>query len=102
MKNFILKIKSSFSLNHISPHSHWKNILHIFSVLIIILILFSFYLLYEINREQIFKMSSVKVDQSTLINEKLLKKVTESFNNKILKEKEIKDGLHQYKDPSIN
>jgi len=28
--------------------------------------------------------------------------VTESFNNKLIKEKEIKEGLNTYKDPSID
>lgn len=95
-------IKSFISFKKISPHSHWKNILHLFFLLMFLLILFSFYLLYKIKNQQIFQISSTKTEQPNMINEKLLNRVTESFNSKLLKEKEIKEGVHTYKDPSIN
>jgi len=105
MKEFLLKIKNKakgFSLfKKINPHQHWKRLLHIFSIFLLILIIFSFYLLYKIKNQQIFQATDKSVITPNLINEKLLKKVTESFDTKLIKEKEIKEGLGSYKDPSI-
>lgn len=105
MKTFLLRIKNIkkdfVSFRKINPHNHWKMLLYVFFTLTIILIFFSFYLLFEINGQQIFQVTTKPVETTSLINEKLLKKVTESFNLKLIKEKEIKEGLTSYKDPSI-
>lgn len=107
MKEFLLKIKNikitkGFILfKKINPHKHWKTLLHFFSILILILVIFSFYLLYKINNQQIFQATNKSVLTSSLINEKLLKRITESFDAKLIKEKEVKEGLKVYKDPSI-
>ena len=105
MKEFLLKIKNKIKkfvpFKKISSHLHWKNLLYMFFVIITILIIFSFYLLYEIKNQQIFQVTPPTTGLSSLINEKLLNKVTESFDNKLIKEKEIKNSLTSYKDPSI-
>jgi type II secretory pathway component PulC len=95
-------IRNFFSFKKITPHTHWRNILYIFMILIVILIIFSLYLLNKIKNQEIFQISQTKNTQPVLINEKILKKVTESFDLKLLKEKEIKEGSQTYKDPSIN
>ena len=106
MKEFSIKIKNKIKsfipFKKISPHIHWRNLLYMFFIIIIILIIFSFYLLYEIKNQQIFQITPPATGLSSLINEKLLEKVTESFDIKLIKTKEIQDGLTTYKDPSIN
>lgn len=97
-----VKLKSVASFKKINPHNHWRVLLRIFFVIVIILVLFSFYILYKIKNKQVFQIKTNSTDQALLINEKLLEKVTESFTHKSIKEKEIKDGSKKYKDPSIN
>jgi len=105
MKESLLKIKNKIKgfipFKKVNPHIHWKNLLYVFFIIIIILVLFSFYLLFEIKNQQIFQVTPPSAGLSSLINEKLLNKVTESFDNKLIKEKEIKNSLTSYKDPSI-
>lgn len=101
MKGLLIKVKSSLSFKKINPHAHWKKILYLFMGVIIILMLFSFYLLYKIKNQQIFQTSIVKTEAPSLLNKKLLDKTTESFNNKLIKEKEIKNGIYLYEDPSL-
>lgn len=105
MKEFSLKIKNKIKsfipFKKISPHLHWKNLLYFFFVIIIILIIFSFYLLYQIKNQQIFQVTPPSTGLSSLMNEKLLEKVNESFDIKLIKTKEIQDGLTSYKDPGI-
>jgi hypothetical protein len=103
MKNIIskIKIKNPFNTKNINPHEHWKILLNIFFVLIIILIIISFYLLYEVRKKEGLKASVAKTEKPVLINEKLLTKITEYFDNKNINQQKIKDGLTSYKDPSI-
>jgi hypothetical protein len=103
MKNILAKIniKKLFSFKKINPHNHWGKLLYVFMFMIIFLILFSFYLLYEIKNQQIFQTDKKIDDQPVLMNENLLKEVDEYFDLKTQKTKEIKDGLKSYKDPSI-
>ena len=106
MKEFLTKNKNKLkdfisSFKKSNPHTHWNNLLYMFLVITIVLIIFSFYLLYEIKNQQVFQIKTSSV-QINLMNEKLLNSVNESFNNKLIKEKEIQDGLDTYKDPSIN
>ena len=106
MKEILAKIENKLnefnSFKKINPHVHWKNLIYIFFILIIILILFSFYLLFEIKNQQVFKVVSPATESPNLMNEALLKKVTKSFDDKLIKQKEIQDGLYSYKDPSLN
>lgn len=101
-KNIQNQIKKFFSFKKINPHNHWRKLLTIFLVLIFILIIFSFYLLYRIKNQKIFQIEPKSDKSAVLINEKLLEKINDSFDQKETKTKEIKDGLKSFKDPSIN
>ena len=102
LKKFKNKIKKLISLKKINPHKHWKILLHVFFIVITLLILFSFYLLYKIKNQQIFKINPESNEATILIDKKLLKKVEESFDKKSTKVQEIKEGLKKYEDPSLN
>ena len=101
MKKYLIKIKNLTSFKKTNPHKHWMGLLYFFFTMIIILVLFSFYLLYKVKKQEVFQVAPSTIEPPALINEKLLKKVNESFNNKLLKEKEIKEKLDLYKDPSF-
>lgn len=104
MQTYILKFKKfiKFFLKRkkINPHDHWKILLRIFLVLVGVLILFSLYLLFQIKNEQIFQIEVKHDDGTVLINQTLLKKVTESFDQKKALEKDIEEGKRVYEDPS--
>jgi len=96
------KIKKIISFKKINSNNHWRFLLYIFLITTTILIGSSFYLLNKIKNQQIFQITVESKKQPILMNEKLLDRVNESFEQKVLIEKEIKDGLKSYKDPSIN
>jgi hypothetical protein len=106
MKSFLNKTKNKikiyFSFKKINPHKHWQNLLFVFLFIVFILGLFSFYLLYKVKKQEIFNFDPKSSSQVILIDEKLLKKVQESFEEKRTKEKEIKSGAILYNDPSLN
>jgi hypothetical protein len=106
MKKFLpkitSKIKSFISFKKANPHIYWARMLYLFFAATTMLIIFSFYIFLEIKNKQIFQITSDTETPQNLINEKLLDKVNESFDNKAAKQKEIKDGLTIYKDPSSN
>lgn len=95
------KLKKLFSFKRMNPHVYWKNLLYVFFVIITILILLSFYILSQIRNQQIFQIAPKSGEQPSLMDEKLFNKVTESFNNKLVKEKEVEDSPTEYKDPSL-
>lgn len=105
MKELLIKIKNiikkSSTVKIVNPHTNWNNLLYIFFTITVVLISFSIYLLISINNEQSLQMETKTLITPTLVDEKLLQKVTESFNNKAAIEKQIQDGLIFYKDPSI-
>jgi type II secretory pathway component PulC len=96
------KLKSLIPFRKLNPHTYWNSLLYIFCVIIILLILFSLYILYEIKNQQILQMTPVSSKSSVLIDEKLLNKVNESFENNLAKEKEVENNTNPYKDPSVN
>jgi hypothetical protein len=96
------KLRSLIPFRKLNPHTYWNSLLYIFCVIIILLILFSLYILYEIKNQQMLPATSASSGSSVLINDKLLNKVNESFNNNLAKEKEIEDNTNPYKDPSVN
>lgn len=106
MTEFLIKIKdklkSFIPFRKVNPHIYWNSLLYMFFVIIIILILFSLYLLYEIKNQQIFQITPLSTESPSLINEKLLNEVNESFDNNLIKQKEIKDNINPYKDPSLD
>ncbi|HLP86421.1 MAG TPA: hypothetical protein VK153_00905 [Candidatus Paceibacterota bacterium] len=104
MNHLLLKTKNKLKIfaqfKRMNPHIYWDTLLRVFLVVIFILIIFSFYLLYQINKQQIFQVIPKSEGVPSLINEKLLNSVKESFNNKEVKQKEIREGLQSYQDPS--
>jgi hypothetical protein len=96
------KIKRGIAPKKTNPHIYWKNILYVFSFIVIILIIFSLYLMFRIKEQQIFQITPSVKDQPSLINEKLLKRVNEFFDYKQLKQKETLENPIIYKDPSLN
>jgi len=95
------KLKKLLSFRRMNPHVYWRNILYMFFVTMVVLILFSLYFLFNIKNQEIFQITPKSTKSPSLMNEKLLNKITESFDIKLIKEKEIKDGLILYKDPSL-
>lgn len=106
MKEFFEKIKNKFKdikpFKIVNPHAYWSTLLYVFFVIIIGLIISSFYLLYRIKNQQIIQISPEATEASSLINDKLFKQVNGFFESKLLKTKEIKTGTIKYNDPSSN
>lgn len=105
MNNFFSKTKSRvikfISFDEINPHEHWKYLINVFFILIFILILWSFYLMYQIKNQQIFQVISIGEEKVVMVNEKLLEEVKQSFVDKLLIQKETKEGIKSYPDPSF-
>lgn len=105
MKIDFKKIKEKFNkkpkISSINPHTHWAGLLNMFFIVVTILILFSFFLLYKIKTQQIFQVKEKIEVSPSIINEKVLNRVNEFFENKSIKENEIKNGLKTYEDPSL-
>jgi len=105
MKEPFLRIKNKLnklvSFKKINPHNHWNILQYIFLIIISMLIIFSLYLLINIKNQQALQLAPDFKNPPSLVNEKLLNKVMESFDIKAQKEKEIKSGTISYKDPSI-
>ena len=106
MKEFSNRIKNQIKaftpFKRCNPHVYWNSLIYVFLVAILILIVFSFYLLFKIKNQQILQITPATTETPSLINEKLLKKVNESFDAKLVKQKEVQSGLNTYEDPSIN
>lgn len=85
----------------INPHSHWMRLLDMFFVLFVGLILFSFFLLFKIKNQSIFQAEVKKEDDLVIINDKLLDRVNNNFDDKLQEENNIKNGSIKYTDPSI-
>lgn len=95
------KLKNLIPFRKINPHVYWNSLLYIFCTIIILLILFSLYMLYEIKNQQTLQIAPATSTTLSLINEKLLDKVNASFDSNIAKEKAIQNSLNSYKDPSL-
>ncbi len=84
-----------------NPHKHWAFLLYFFSVIVVLLIIFSLYLLYEIKNEQIFQVKVNTEPKGTILKETALKRIIGNFDEKAIKEQKIIDSAPVYKDPSI-
>lgn len=95
MKSFIKKINNkiriSICFKTINPHRHWKGMLITFLVLITMVIIFDLYVLYRINNDEMYKIAPREDNYRASINESLLKKVNEQFDQKLIKEKELRN-----------
>jgi len=105
MKNILIKINNQIKIISnffkINPHKHWSLLLYIFLILAFLLILFSFYLLYEIKNEQIFQVTIGQKQNTILLNEKLLRNTTELYEQKASKVSNAKNSTSLYSDPSL-
>jgi len=97
IKNKFKKLVTSKKTN---SHDHWRYLLNIFLLMIIILIISSLYLLYKIRNQEIFQVVPTPTETTSPINENLLTKIKDSFSQKILIENEITEGGKLYVDPS--
>ncbi len=84
----------------LDPHKHWILLLWMFLVLVATLILFSLYLLFQIRNDQVFQVKATLDDKPAILKDDLLKKVTDSFEEKSKKEAELKTNPPSYEDPS--
>ena len=107
MNNLILKIKSLFKPKEkfhkkgVNPHKHWRMILSIFMFIVLLLITFSLYLLYQIKNDKIFKVEKIEQTPQSLLNEKLFERVMKDFDSKNIKAEEVKSSVKVVPDPSI-
>lgn len=94
--------KSGFHASKVlNPHKHWRVLLWAFSGMVVLLIAFSLYLLYQIKNEYIFQVDTSSNEAPTLLRENLMESVTEVFEQKASKENAIKTNPPSYPDPSI-
>lgn len=108
MKKILFKIKEYFKNykskyhNTLNPHFYWKILLYVFSVFMAVLIFFSFYLLFQIKEGEIFQVPLIKTEETNkVIQNTLLKKVQESFDNKASNEALLKQTPLSIPDPSL-
>jgi len=87
--------------NGINPHKHWILLLQFFSGVFVCLIIFSFYLLYEIKNEQIFQINKTVDIPVNIIKEKTLKNVTDSLQERKAMQDSIKNNSSSRIDPSL-
>ena len=105
MNNFLIQInnktkeiKNFFDIN---PHRHWDFLLKLFLFLILVLIVFSLYLLYQIKNEQIFQITLGVPENHTMLKEDLLKNTLDVYDQKAAKVTEIEKNFNSYNDPSL-
>lgn len=101
LKNFKNYFRFIYNLGYKNPHKHWLLILRIFSFIFIAMLVFSFYLLYKLKNEEIFKLTIKRQEKISTLNEKLLKDVTSEFDKKSQNTEMIKSQPAVYKDPSL-
>ena len=65
------------------------------------LVLFSFYLLYQIKNEKVFQVSIVENKDAILLKEPLLKSINEIYDKRASNVLEINSKASIYKDPSL-
>jgi magnesium-transporting ATPase (P-type) len=100
-KNILKKKERTQNQSALNPHRHWRVLLEVFFGAVILLVFFSLFLLYQIKNDQIFQASPTIQDSNPSIKQDLLKKVDDSFTQKALKEKELKENPPIYRDPSL-
>ena len=106
MSNFLTKINNQIRIFcnffKINPHKHWNVLLYIFFTLIAVLILFSFYLLFEIRNEQRFQVKIEQQEDQILLKEDLLKNTMGTYDQKAKRVSDItNNNISIYKDPSL-
>jgi len=84
-----------------NPHKHWIFMLNSFFVILFLLVISSFYLLYEIKNDNFLNKSLEFSSKNTLIsrNEKLLNNVKSYFDIKAKKMESLRDSNLKLEDP---
>lgn len=102
----LLDIKSLFKKHHkksvcLNPHKHWIFMLNSFFVILFLLVVSSFYLLYEIKNDNFLNNNLDFSSKNTLIsrNEKLLNNVKNYFDLKSKKIESLRDSNLKLEDP---
>ena len=98
IKKFFQKIKKLFNKN---SHEYWNIIIRVSFIIIIILICFSLFLLYQIKTEKIINRLEVEKEPIKIIKEDTLNKVNSYFEEKEKKSENVKNEPFPFKDPSI-
>lgn len=84
-----------------NPHKDWIVILKVCSIMVLSLVVFNLYLLYQIKNEQVFQVTQASEIKSNPIKEKLLNTIKDSFDKKEKKITDIKATPVSYPDPSL-
>jgi len=90
MNKFKKSLESLYTLSLINPHKHWIVFLKIFIVVFFFLIVFNFYFLYKINNEKVLQVNIIPHENKSLLKEKLLKDILNTFNKKAQMSEELK------------
>lgn len=102
MKEFLFKIKNKLNnltvFDKINPHKYWNRLLFLFLSTLLILVIFSIYLLSQIKNQQIFQTIEIEKETPVWVNEKLFKNINEYFNSKNIEK--IIESDHNI-DPSL-
>lgn len=101
---FLNKLKKNTPTIHaskeINPHHHWVIILKAFFVLVFILIIGSFYLLYQIENEQFVPTPQISDQKETALKENLLTSIAATMQEKMNRTDDLLKHPISYKDPS--
>ncbi len=105
----MIKLLSKLKIKHknvqnpdtFNPHEYWMILIRIFFVLLIGIIIFSLYLLFDIRNKKEFHPQVILNSNQILIKEDLLKNIKELFDNKVQKEEKIISNPTPYVDPSL-
>ncbi len=99
-KKTIQEIKPFKKKIIIDPHKHWMYVLKIFFAAIIVLIIFSIYLLFEIKDENVFYPNNTLQRTQSLLKENLLKEITDYFDLKAINSQNIRNNPIEF--PSLD
>ena len=83
-----------------NPHNIWPVMMKVFFVLVVIMIMINLFFSYLVKNEKIFKTESTVSQPPSLLKEKLLNDVINSFNQKEIKSNDFKT-IKVFKDPSL-
>ena len=94
-------IKKMIKLTEIMPHKHWGFLVHLSILISIGLIIFSFYLLIQIKKDNLFQVEIKPKENPVLLKEKLILETKNFFEQKNIKFNEIKNNPYPFSDPSL-
>ena len=102
MDNLFLKIRNNVKDLHksrlINPKRHWNLLIKLFLLIAVVLIFLGFYSLYIIRNEHFSQVSTSINTLPPMVKDKLLKNITDAFNNKKIQAEKAKATV--FDDPS--